>query len=190
MDIRPDMRAAKLIFRLRNKGDDALLRAVAEEIESEGMAVEPPHVIVPDLLTPGGVLTSRAPDEHEWENLRIGFRVAKDMGRLDIGQCVVLRKGVVAAVEAIEGTDETVRRGCALAGAGCVVVKVFKPGQTDRVDLPSVGHRTIATMAEGGATCLGVEAGRSLLFDREKTLALAEEHGIAVVGLSEGEVRA
>jgi DUF1009 family protein len=184
LDIRPDLRALKLLGMLRDKGDDVLLRAVARELESEGMPVVSPQDILPSLLTPAGVLTRRKPTDQEAADLRAGWDMAKAVGRLDIGQCVVLKKGVVAAVEALEGTDETVRRGGRLAGPGAVVVKVCKPDQDQRVDLPSVGTETIRTMAEAGATCLGVEAGKSLFFDREAALEQADKAGICVVGVT------
>lgn len=184
MDVRHlDMRAIKLAFRHQGKGDATLLSALAAEFEAEGMRVRPPHELVPGLLTPAGVLTRRHPTEREREDLRFAFSMAKALGRLDIGQCVVVREGIVAAVEALEGTDEAIERGCRLGGAECVVVKAFKPCQEERADLPSAGAETIRIMARGKATCLGLEAGRSLLFDREATLQTADAAGISIVGL-------
>ncbi|WP_243546094.1 LpxI family protein [Pseudodesulfovibrio tunisiensis] len=189
MDLRfLDMRAMKLIFRIKGRGDAQILQAFGEELEAEGMPVEPAHLYLPDLLTPAGVLTERQPDEHEWEDLRFGWKVGKELGKLDIGQCLVVKQAVVAAVEALEGTDETIRRGCSLAGEGCVVVKVFKPGQQDQVDLPSLGADTIHIMAEHGATCLGIEAEKSLFFDREEALAAARKAGISIVGLTADQI--
>lgn len=183
LDIRPDWRAAKVLVRLVGKGDDALLRAVATELESEGFPVVGPHEVAPELLTPAGVLTRRAPSDEQWADIRYGWPLAKRVGELDIGQTIVVKKQVVAAVEALEGTDEAVARGLSLAGPGAVVVKVFKPGQEERVDMPSVGLRTIELMARHGAGCLAVEAGRSLFFDREGALALADREGVVVVGV-------
>ena len=184
MDIRHlDARAVKIIFSLKGKGDDAILRAFTTLLESEGIKVLPPQTYAPGLMSPPGVLTRRAPDGREWADLRAGAAMARELGRLDIGQCVILREGIVAAVEALEGTDAAIRRGCELGGAGCVVVKVVKPGQEERVDLPSVGLDTVRLMAGGKATCLGVEAGKSLFFDLESTLAFADKAGIAIVGL-------
>jgi len=179
-----DMRAIKLLFKQKNKGDSAILGAFARELEREGMPVIPAHEYLPELLTPTGVLTQRQPDAREWEDLEFGWKIAKELGRMDVGQCVVVREGIVSAVEALEGTDATIQRGCKLGGSGCVVVKVFKPGQQEQVDLPSFGMDTLKTMAEGGATCLGVESGKSLFFDSDKALAFAEEHKITVVGLT------
>ncbi|QJB57589.1 UDP-2,3-diacylglucosamine diphosphatase LpxI [Pseudodesulfovibrio sp. zrk46] len=185
MDVRHlDMRAIKLIFKQKNKGDSAILGSLAAEFEREGMPVVPAHEFLPDLLTPEGTLTQREPDDREWEDLAFAWKIAKNLGEMDIGQCLVVREGIVSAVEALEGTDATIQRGCKLGGEGCVVIKVFKPGQQEEVDLPSLGLDTIKAMADGGATCLGVEAEKSLFFDREQAISLANKHGIAVVGLS------
>lgn len=178
-----DRKAVSILLSLKGKGDDAVLRAFTRLMEEAGMRVIPPQTYAPGLATPAGVLTRRAPDERERADLARGVRLANELGRMDIGQCLVLREGIVAAVEALEGTDEAIRRGCKLGGPGCVVVKVCKPGQEERVDLPSVGLDTIRRMAEGGATCLGVQAGKSLFFDMEAAIELADRRGIAVVGL-------
>lgn len=186
MDVRHlDMRAIKMVFSRKNRGDAALLGGLANEFEKEGMPVVPAHEFLPELLTPEGVLTRRQPDEREWEDLRFAWKIAKNLGEMDVGQCLVVNMGVVAAVEALEGTDEAIRRGCKYGGQGCVVVKVFKPGQQREVDLPSLGLDTLKTMAGGKAVCLGVEAGKSLFFDREAALAFADANAIAIVGISE-----
>lgn len=185
MDIRHlDMRAIKLVLGRKDKGDSALLSIISREFEKEGMIVVPAHEYLPDLLSPEGVMTRRRPDEREWSDLKFGWTIAKELGRMDVGQCVVVREGIVAAVEALEGTDATIRRGCEFGGPECVVVKVFKPGQQKEVDLPSLGLDTLKLMAEGKATCLGVEAGKSLFFDRETAIEFADKAGIAVVGLT------
>lgn len=185
MDIRYlDMRAIKLVFKQKNKGDSAILGMLAHELEGEGMPVIPAHEFLPSLLTPKGVLTKRAPDDREMADLGFAWKIAKELGRLDIGQCIVVREGIVSAVEALEGTDSTIHRGCEFGGKGCVVVKVFKPGQQEQIDLPSFGLDTIKAMAEGGASCLGVEAGKSLFFDREEALVFAESNNISIVGIT------
>ena len=186
LDVRPDFRAVKLLFKLKTKGDDAILRAVADELESEGMRVVSPLELVPGVGTPAGVLTSRRPRKHEWEDLEYAWPRARAMGRMDIGQSLVVKSGMVVAVEGIEGTDETLLRAGKLAGPGCVMVKVLKPGQDERIDLPAVGGKTIETMIKAGAVCLGIEAGHSLFFDMRESLDRADKAGISVVGVSDG----
>jgi len=185
MDVRHlDMKALKLVFKQKNKGDSAILGILAEEFEREGMPVLPAHEYLPGLLTPAGIMTQKAPDEREWDDLRFAWGIGKELGKMDIGQCVVVREGIVSAVEALEGTDVTIRRGCELGGKGCVVLKVFKPGQQEQIDLPSLGLDTIKTMAAGGATCLGIEAEKSLFFDRSEAIRYADLHGISIVGIT------
>lgn len=186
LDMRPDFRTVRMLLRAGAKGDDALLRAVAEEIESEGMEVVTPLSVLPELGTPDGVLSKRTPKSHEWDDLRFGWERAKALGQWDIGQSLMVRSRMVAAVEGMEGTDAMIRRGGGLVGKGGVVVKVCKPGQDKRLDLPAVGPETIRTMIEARAACLGVEAGRSLFFDMDEALDLAEKNSISVVGLNEG----
>lgn len=183
LDFRPDFRAARVIFSLRDKGDDSLLRAVLGELEKEGFCVLPAADLVPALRCPHGTLTRREPTPEDWENIRYGWPIAAEMGRMDIGQCVVVRQNMVIAVECLEGTDATLRRGAELGGKGCVALKMVKPGQDERVDLPSVGLTTIRNLIEGGYSALAVEAGRTLFFDRAESLALADKHKLAVVAL-------
>lgn len=183
VNLRPDWRAAKLLWKVKNTLDDVILRAVAEELEKEGLAVVSALDFLPHLRTPEGVLTRRNPSAEERQDLDTGWPLAKAMGSLDIGQCLVLRRKTVIAAEAVEGTDETILRAGRLAGPGCVVIKVFKPIQDLRLDLPTIGPRTIRTMIEARATCLGVEAGKSLFLDLPASLALADQAGISIVGL-------
>lgn len=183
LDIRPDMRAMKLIMRLAARGDDSLLRAVAGELESEGLAVVSALDLVPDLAAPQGVLTRRKPSREQWEDLRFAWPRAEALGRMDIGQALAVRERMVVAVEGLEGTDACIARAGALA-PGCVLVKIVKPGQDLRFDLPSVGLGTMEAMAAAGVSCLGVEAGKSLFFDRDAALDLAHTAGLVVAGLT------
>lgn len=183
LDLRPDWRAAKLLFSAKTRGDDALLRAVTAELEREGMQVVAPHLYSPDLLAPEGVLTRRAPTEREREDVSFGWHVSRSLGAFDIGQCLVVREKIVLAVEAIEGTDAAIRRGGQLGGAGAVVVKRPKPTQDRRLDMPAVGPDTLRVMSEVGATCLAVEAGGCIFFEQGRTLEYADENGIAIVSL-------
>jgi DUF1009 family protein len=182
-DFRPDLRALNLVRRAGAGKDDKLLRAVAAELESEGIIIEPSTLFCPELLASAGQLSRRAPNDEERRDLEYGFKIAKEIGRLDIGQCVVVRRQVVAALEAIEGTDAAIRRGGELAGPGVVVVKVSKPEQDLRFDVPAVGADTIRTMAEIKAAVLGLEAGKTLIFNRADMQAAADAAGIAVWGL-------
>jgi UDP-2,3-diacylglucosamine hydrolase len=180
---RPDLRALKLIRRVGGGQDDRLLRAVAEELEGEGIEIAPSTLFMEELLAANGQLSRRAPTAEELRDINFGFMVAKEIGRLDIGQCVVVRRQVVVALEAVEGTDETIRRGGRLAGPGAVVVKVSKPDQDLRFDVPAVGRETISAMAEVQAGVLAVEAKKTLMFDRTEMLKEADDAAIALWGV-------
>jgi hypothetical protein len=184
LQIIPDFRAALLLLQSRSKNDNAILHSVVRLLEREGLKVASPIDYVPGLLTPEGVMGKRRPDKREQKDIQFGWPLAKELGRMDIGQCLVVKDQMVVAVEAMEGTNATIERAGNLAGPGCVVLKVFKPGQESNVDQPSIGKDTIEVMRLAGASCLAVEAGRSLFFDREQAVRLADEHGIAVVGKS------
>jgi DUF1009 family protein len=182
-EFRPDWRALNVVRRAGAGKDDRLLRAVAAEMEQEGITIAPSTLFLDDLLATVGKLSRRSPNKEEMADIALGVQVAKDLGRLDIGQCAVVRRQVVVALETIEGTDETIRRGGLLAGPGAVVVKVSKPGQDLRFDVPAVGLDTIATMREVQAAVLAIEAGKTLIFNRPEMLKAASQAGIAVWGL-------
>jgi len=188
LDLRPDVRAMKLLFSLRGKGDDALLRAVADELASEGLTVVSPAKFAPSLLAPAGVRTKRAPSSEEWDDIRFAWPVARTMGRLDIGQLVVVRSGIIAAVEALEGTDAALERGGSLGGPGCTAVKIFKPGQDNRMDQPAIGPNTLRVMAKHQYACLAYQAKDALFFDLEKAVRIADAANIAVIGIDPGEM--
>lgn len=189
-DFRPDLRALNVVRRVGAGHDDRLLRGVAGELEKAGITVISPLIYLKDLLAPEGPLSRRRPSPQERQDIAFGFKIAQAVGRLDLGQCVVVRGGVVTALEAIEGTDETIRRGGGLAGPGAVVVKVCKPGQDLRFDLPSVGVGTIETMQEVEARVLALEAGKTLVFDRQEMMDRADKAGIAVWGVGPEEIAA
>jgi len=184
LDLRPDFRAARLLFSLKTRGDDILLRALSAELEREGMQVVAPHHYSPALLAPAGVLTRRKPSESERGDVEYGWTLSQELGRYDIGQCLIVREKMVMAVEAIEGTDAAIRRGGQLGGPGTVVVKRPKSTQDKRLDMPAVGLETLRAMAEAGATCLAVEAGGCIFFDQEQTVRFADKHGIAIIALT------
>ncbi|MBI5672256.1 MAG: UDP-2,3-diacylglucosamine diphosphatase LpxI [Nitrospirae bacterium] len=184
---RPDFRVLALATKLALWKDDDILRALAAELEKDGITICESTFGLEGILVEEGTLTSRQPTKKEWVDIRYGWDVAKETGRLDIGQCVVIKDRVVVAVEAVEGTDEAIKRGGGLAKDGAVVVKRSKPQQDLRFDLPAVGPRTIEVMQSVKASVLAVEAGRSVMLDRESLLRTAEEAGIAVVGLAREE---
>ena len=181
--LRPDARALALLSRLRELGDDALLRAVADEIESEGIRVAPSTQHLAERLTPEGPLAPGLEAEACEDDLRLGLRVAHALGVHDVGQTVAVRRGTVVAVEALEGTDATIERARVLAGPGVVIVKVAKPSQDLRFDVPAIGPRTVELAAECGVLAIGLEAGRTLVLDARRTLALARDLGLGLVGL-------
>jgi DUF1009 family protein len=183
--VRPDFRALALAGRLRTWKDDAILREVAAELEREGIQIRESTFGLTGILVEEGTLTKRSPTKKEWEDIDFGWDMAHEIGRLDIGQCVVIKDRVVVAVEAVEGTDETIRRAGALGREGVVVVKRCKPQQDLRFDLPAVGPKTIETMEVVHASVLALEAGRTVLLDRDETLRKAERAGIAIVGIAE-----
>jgi len=191
-EFRPDARAMAMIARIGQVRDDLVLRGVAAELESEGIAVVASTVYLQEIVPGPGVLGARAPSTDEWRDIRFGFRAAKVIGQFDIGQSVVVRSGAVIAVEGIEGTDATIRRAGELANGDIVLVKVCKPTQDTRFDLPAVGPATVAALAQVHGRALAIEAGSTVVLDREGMVALADRAGIAVVavgGDGEGGIR-
>jgi DUF1009 family protein len=179
--IRPDWKLAKLLFSLPRKNTDALIGAVARVLEEEGIRLVDSTLFLKPLVADVGVLTRRAPNEHEAEDMAYGLGVARQIAGMDIGQTVVIADRACVAVEAMEGTDETIARAARITGGRpLVVVKVSKPGQDMRFDVPVVGLPTIEQMRDAGATALAVDAGRTLLFDRARLIDLADAAGIAI----------
>ncbi len=179
--IRPDWKLAKLLFSLPRKNTDALIGAVARVLEEEGIRLVDSTLFLKPLVADVGVLTRRAPNEHEAEDMAYGLGVARQIAGMDIGQTVVIADRACVAVEAMEGTDETIARAARITGGRpLVVVKVSKPGQDMRFDVPVVGLPTIEQMRDAGATALAVDAGRTLLFDRAKLIELADAARIAI----------
>ena len=184
-DVMPDLKALTLWNKIDSKQDDAILRAVATALEKENIAVRESTMYLQHLLFPEGVLSKKKPSKEQRRDIEFGWQHARAIGRLDIGQCVVVRNCTVVAVEAIEGTDAAIRRGGKLAREKAVVVKVKKPGQDFRFDLPATGVTTIQTLAEVKGAVLAVEAGQALIFDREEMMRAADRAGIVVVGVTE-----
>jgi UDP-2,3-diacylglucosamine hydrolase len=189
-EFRPDARALALIARVGQVRDDLVLRAVAAELESEGIAVVESTVYLQEIVPGPGVLGARAPTADEWRDIRFGFRAAKVIGQFDIGQSVVVRSGAVIAVEGIEGTDATIRRAGELANGDIVLVKVCKPTQDTRFDLPAVGPATVTALAQVRGRALAIEAGSTVVLDRKELIAIADRAEIAVVAVESGEMGA
>jgi hypothetical protein len=189
--LRPDWRLAKLLLNLRTRNTDMLLGAVAKVLADEGIELISSTQYLEPLLAKPGVLTQRAPSEDERKDIAYGLTVARGLATFDLGQTVVIAAQACVAVEAMEGTDATIERAGALFRAlgtsesvlsrALTVVKVAKPNQDMRFDVPVIGLTTIETMARAGATCLAVEAGRTLLFDAAAIVAAADRAGIALV---------
>ncbi len=178
-----DARALAVMARLKDRGDDALLRAVAAELESEGLTVVASTRYLQDRLTRLGRLAGPTPTPVVESDLALGLRVAKGLGTHDVGQSAVVKQGTVLAVEAVEGTDAMMRRAAALGGAGAVLVKAAKPGQDLRFDVPAIGLQTVELARRCELLAIGLEADRTLVLDRARTLAEAERQQLAVIGL-------
>ena len=179
----PDLRAIKILASVPDRKDDTIMNAIVKELEGEGIKVMDQTLLIQPLLPPPGVLTQRMPTEAEVADMDFGFAMAKEIGRLDIGQTVVVKDRALMAVEAIEGTDACILRGGELACGNAVVAKVAKPAQDNRFDMPAVGVKTIESMIEVKASGLVIEAGRTLIVDREKVLSLADENAITIVAM-------
>lgn len=183
--LRPDLRALKLLAGLKTKNAESIFGAIAEELEKEGVRLIDATPFLRELMPPAGVLTQRQPTQQQRRDIELGWKIAKAIASLDIGQTVVVKEGAVLAVEAWEGTDECVRRGGALAGkeGGAVAVKVSKPNQDMRFDIPTSGPRTIKVCREAKIAVWAIEADRTLLLEREKTLAAAEKGKVVIVSI-------
>lgn len=187
--MRPDLRTFKIWYRtVRDKSDDTLLGALARELESEGIRVMDTTPWMGKHLAEKGVLTERRPSAAEEKDIRFGLKIALGLGRLDVGQSVAVKEEAVVAVEAMEGTDGMIARAGDLCRGGFVTVKMAKPNQDLRFDIPTIGPDTIRTLREAGGKVLVVEARKTLIVDPEETIAEANRRGIAVVVVEAGEV--
>ena len=185
-DIVPDLRTTAFFAKIGAKalGDDGLLRAVVDEIEKDGMKVKGIHEVMPSLLIKEGVLTKKKPSKEHLIDIKRGVEAAFELGKLDIGQAVVVQHGLVLGVEGIEGTDELIRR-CKdyrRKGGGGVLVKLRKPQQDMRIDLPTIGPRSVERAHESGLEGIVVHAGNGLIVDEKETIALADKYKMFIVG--------
>ena len=170
-------------------GDDGILRAVVKEIESEGMIVRGIHEVMPEILVKKGVLGKHKPDKQAWEDIKRGIEVALELGKLDVGQAVIVQQGLVLGVEGIEGTDELIRR-CGdykRKGDGGVLVKLRKPQQDMRIDLPTIGPRSVYRAKETGLKGIAVHAGNGLIVDEQEVIKASDAAGLFVIGIDPGE---
>lgn len=184
----PDLRTAAFFARigLKSIGDDGILRALIKEIESDGMRVVGIHEVLPDLLVKEGKLTKTKPDKQALADIERGIDVALTLGRLDVGQSVIVQQGLVLGVEGIEGTDKLIERCGAYQrkGDGAVLVKLRKPQQDMRIDLPTIGQRTIENLHSAGMRGIAVHAGNALIVNEAETIALADKYGIFIMGIN------
>src|SRR5215510_12901094 len=176
-----DSRAWRVLRRAKSFQDDVLLTEIIREFESEGMRVIEQAHFLPDLCPKRGVMTLRRPTRREWQDIEYGLNVARSVGKLGIGQTIVVKHGTILAVEGMEGTDEAITRGCRLAYEGAVVVKVSRPGQDPRIDMPTVGMQTLRVMRDGRATVLAIEAGKTIVVGDSAFPQAADDAGISVV---------
>jgi DUF1009 family protein len=187
--IMPDFTLLSVITRLKARNTDALISAVADVMRAEGIELLDSTAFLQPLLAREGTLTERPPDEHEREDFAFGYGMADALAALDIGQTIAVKAKAVVAVEAMEGTDEVIARAGHLAGPGVRIVKVAKPRQDMRFDVPVVGIATVAAMQRAGATALSIDAGRTLVLDGPRVFTTANEAGITIVGRPRSEQR-
>ena len=185
-DIVPDLTLMGVLMRLKAKNTDALIAGVADALRDNGIDLIDSTAFLSPLLAREGILTRRRPDEAEESDLAFGYRIADAIAGMDIGQTIAIKSAAVVAVEAMEGTDAVIARAGQLAGAGVRIVKVAKPNQDMRFDVPVVGVSTIEAMKAAGASLLSVDAGKTLMIDGDAIIKTADEAGIAIVGRAEG----
>lgn len=182
-DIIPDLKMVKVFFSLKDRADDTIMNAFVTELEQNGIKIHDTTTFTKNLLFPEGVLTRKKPSKKESQDIEFGWGIAKEMGRLDIGQTVVVKDMAVMAIEAIEGTDEAIKRGGNLAHGNAVVIKVSKPKQDMRFDVPVIGLDTLSAMKISGATVLAFEAGKCIIVDKAEFIRTADKEGLVVIGV-------
>jgi DUF1009 family protein len=183
-NLRPDIKAVLLLAKLRERNAESIFGAIADSMAEAGVTLLPATSFMEECLAPAGLVAGPSPGRRELADLEYGFRIAKESSRLDIGQTVVVKSGTVLAVEAFEGTNAAILRGGNLGKKGAVMVKVAKPGQDLRFDVPVIGPLTLETAAEAGLGAVGVEAGQTLLLEKERMRALAAAYKISLFGVT------
>ena len=179
----PDARMLKVLLKLPRRNTDSLIGAIASELQSEGIELIDSTYFLQHSLPAAGTLTRREPNQNEREDIEYGLEVARQIAHLDLGQTIVVRGKACVAIEAMEGTDATIKRAGALVSGRITVVKLAKPHQDMRFDVPVVGVPTLEIMIEAGATCLCITAGKTLMFDRDEMIAVANKNKIAIVAV-------
>jgi UDP-2,3-diacylglucosamine hydrolase len=180
-DLRPDWKALMLLGKLKERNAESMFAAIADELANLDVELLPATTFLEDSLAPSGLIAGPKLSRHEEDDIDLGWRVAKEIARLDIGQTVIVKNGTVVAVEAIEGTNDAIKRGGALAREGAVMVKVAKPKQDMRFDVPVIGVETIRAAVEARLRVIAVEAGKTLLLKRDAIVDLANRSGISII---------
>ena len=178
-----DMEAIRLMKEAQRLNDDAVMLILVDQLEQMGITVLDQTIFIKNLMAPPGVLGAHQPDEEQSLDVEYGFWLAKEMGKLDVGQSVVIKNKMIMAVEAIEGTDRCIERGGKLGGKGITVVKVSKPTQDKRFDIPAIGLNTLKTMARHGAKILAVEANETIIVDQDAVVEYANKHNIVIMAV-------
>ncbi len=181
-DLRPDFKVLLLLSTLKKRNAETLFGALGDELAKIGVQLLPATTFLEDSLAVEGLMGGPKPKKRYLEDVAYGFEIAKEVSKLDIGQTVIVRNGTVLAVEAFEGTNEAIRRGAALGKRGAVVVKVSKPNQDNRFDVPVIGCETVEVASSAGVTVIAIEAGKTLLLDKDAVITLAEEKQVTVYG--------
>jgi len=180
-DLRPDFRTLSLIKKIKSTHDDNILRTAAGVFEDEGIHIEAATFILPDILANAGYWTKKKPSKEQLKDIELGWDLSKQIGKLDIGQCIVIQKGSVLAVEAIDGTDATIKRGGKLGGGEAVLVKTCKPNQDLRFDIPAIGLDTVMNMKKHGVKVLVIEAGKAVVFDKQEMIHYADQNKLIIL---------
>jgi len=180
-DFRPDIKALTLLWGLRDRKDDTILLKVADVLQEEGIELLPQTAHMDSYLPTPQIFTRRKPNADEQADIEFGISMAREIGRIDVGQTVVVKRGAVLALEAIEGTDQAILRGGSLGNGGSVVVKTAKPGQDLRFDVPAVGIDTVTACLDAGIGVLAIEGGKTFFLQKEESVALANRNSLSIV---------
>ncbi|OGI00671.1 MAG: hypothetical protein A2Y25_10415 [Candidatus Melainabacteria bacterium GWF2_37_15] len=180
---RLDSRAVRMIKEATRLNDDAVMLYVIDDLAKEGISVLDQTLFLKDFFPKKGIIGAKQPDESQWADIEYGFQIAKEIGRLDLGQSVVAQNKMILAVETIEGTDKTIERGCKMGDGKATVVKVSKPNQDRRFDMPAVGMRTLQTMKKYGATVLAIEAGETFAVEIDKMIDFVNKNNMIFVAV-------